>query len=196
MQAERLTKIKRLISRLNHEELSNLSSFLSKKKNEAWLKLRVQKIQEHNDKISSLLIGSKVLFTDTRYDLAGIVAKVTGHGRKKTYIEIEGKAWNCPRNMLSVNITEENIVRVKAARKAATAMNKIFSEAMGNVPDKRPLCRACWQRLDKGESKRFLDKKIFRKSGQKFYTILHRHRKDCSKKSKWSKIKKRLSEIR
>lgn len=195
MQTEKLTKIKRLISRLSHEELSNLSSFLSKKKNEAWLKLRAEKIQKHNDEISSLPVGSIILFTDTRYDQAGLVGKITGHGRKRTYVEIEGQVWHCSRNMLSTDITKESIMRVMAARKTATAMNKIFSKAVNRTPDKRPQCRACWQRLDKGQSKRFLDQKTFKKHGRNFFITLHRHRKDCSKKSKWSKIKKRLSEI-
>ncbi|MBA7661847.1 hypothetical protein ES703_69867 [subsurface metagenome] len=184
---KKLTRIKQQISRLEYRQLSELSKYLSKKKEDAWKQKRAQEAIAHSEKIKSLPAGAKVVFADSRYDLCGeigIIKRHLGRGSSRTTVDFGVlKIWNCPRRELSANISEENITRLKAARKASAAIHGIFFNAVGKTNrDIRPYCTACGVRLDKGESKRF--------KGKHITFTMHKFRKNCSMKTRWSKLKK------
>ena len=184
---KKLTRIKQQISRLDYEQLTELSKYLTKKKEDAWKQRRAQKVANHSERIKSLPAGSKVVFTDSRYDLCGeigTIVKHLGRGSFRTTIDFGLlKIWRCPRRDLSEDISEEHITRLKAARKASAAIHGIFYDAVGKSKrDIRPYCTACGVRLDKGESKRF--------KGKHITFTMHKFRKNCSMKTRWSKLKK------
>jgi len=188
---KKLTRIKQQISRLDYEQLTELSKYLSKKKNDASKQRRAQEAVTHSEKIKSLPPGSKVTCTDSRYDLCGEIGTIIQHlgrGSFRTTVDFGAlKIWRCPRRDLSTDISEENIRRLKAARSASAAMNRIFSEAVGDQKrDMRPYCNACGYRIDIGKSKRF-------KGKYQTYTM-HKFRKDCLKKTRWSRIRKTIKQ--
>lgn len=185
---KKLTKIKQQISRLDHAQLIELNKYLSKKKEDAWKQKRAQEAAAHDLKICSLPRGAKVVFTDSRYDLCGkigIKERDLSRGSSRTTVVFGTTRWNCPRRNLSTNISEENIIRLKAARSASAALNRIFTGAIGDQKrDMRPYCNACGYRIDKGKSKRF--------KGKYQTFTMHKFRKDCMKKSRWSTIRKTI----
>lgn len=186
---KKLTRIKQQISRLEYRQLSELSKYLSKKKDEAWKKVRAQDAKDHDLKIVSLPRGSKLVFTDSRYDLCGkigIKERDLSRGSNRTTVIFGTTRWNCPRVDLSTDLREENIRRLKAGHAASAALSGIFSKAAGDQKrDMRPYCCACGWRIEKGKSKRF--------KGKYQTFTMHKFRKDCDKKSRWSKIRKEQS---
>jgi len=187
---KKLTRIKQQISRLEYRQLSELDKYLSKKKDEAWRRIRAQEAKDRNLKIVALPRGSKLIFTDSRYDLCGkigIKERDLSRGSNRTTVIFGTTRWNCPRKDLSTDISEENIRRLTAARSASAALNRMFSGALGDQKrDLRPYCCACGWRIDKGKSKRF--------KGKYQTFTMHKFRKDCDKKSSWSRIRKQQSE--
>ncbi len=183
---KKLTRIKQQISRLEYRQLSELSKYLSKKKDEAWRKVRAQDAKNHDLKIVALPRGSKLVFTDSRYDLCGkigIKERDLSRRSSRTTVVFGTTRWNCPRKDLSTDLSEENIRRLKAAHSASAALSGIFSIAVGDQKrDLRPYCCACGWRIDKGKSKRF--------KGKYQTFTMHKFRKDCDKKSSWSRHRK------
>lgn len=184
---KKLTRIKQQISRLDYGQLTELSKYLSKRKEDAWRQKRTQGAAIHDGRIKSLPAGTKIVFTDSRYDLCGMIGTIKRHlgrGSKRSSIDFgDLKTWYCPRRDLSSDISEENITRLKAARHASAAIHGIFYNAAGKSKrDIRPYCTACGVRLDKGESKRF--------KGKHITFTMHKFRKDCSMKTRWSTLRK------
>ena len=186
---KKLTKIRGMIYCLDYEQLTELSKYVSKKKDEAWRRKRAQEAKDHSFKIVALPRGSKLIFTDSRYDLCGkigIKEKDLSRGSTRTTVVFGTTRWNCPRKDLSTDISEENIRRLKAAHAASAALSGIFSKAIGDQKrDMRPYCCACGWRIEKGKSKRF--------KGKYQTFTMHKFRKDCDKKSAWSRIRKQQS---
>ena len=186
---KKLTRIKQQISRLDYGQLSELSNYLAKKKNDAWKNRRAQEAKDHDFKIIALPRGSKLVFTDSRYDLCGkigIKEKDLSRGSTRTVVVFGTTRWTCPRKDLSTDLREENIRRLKAAHAASAALSGIFNKAVGDQKrDLRPYCCACGWRIDKGKSKRF--------KGKYQTFTMHKFRKDCDKKSSWSRTRKQQS---
>lgn len=188
---KRIAKIKSQIRLLEYAQVVELFKWVEKKKDEMWREVRIMKIKEKEDEVRSLPIGAKVVFKDARYEICGTVGKIIKHlgrGSNRTSVDFGKKGtWRVPSRELSADTKEEHIKQLIQNKKLSHVLNRALTGITARPIDRRVKCRACWQRLEKGQSRRFLHQSVFKAHGVRRYMTLHKHRKDCGKKSEWTK---------
>jgi len=128
MSNERLTKIKRLISRLEWEEFTELEKYMRKSQEKKWQKERLKRKLEHEESIKKLSSGTEVTCTDSRDELCGRIGKIVRHlerNSNRTVVDF-GKLgiWRIPRSRLSANVGENRINQLKMCKNLSGVLNK------------------------------------------------------------------------
>lgn len=189
-----VTKVKRLISLLTYEEIVEIEKHTKVRRDLKWKEKREAETKSHIEQIKALPIGTEVLCTDGRLKTGGLVGRITEIAREYASIDFgdEGiretkyQHWRVPIRYLSTDTSEEKRKTILMAK----AMNKRLTGIFRRPPaDRRPRCHACWQRLDRGQSRRFT---CYAQNGRKLYSeTVHRFKKDCGKSSRWADLKKK-----
>jgi len=185
-----LTKIKIQLAKLDSSELKEFRGWLNKKIGQKQREEHQKAIEEHDRRIKSLSAETEVMYTNSTFKLAGYIGKVVRHMRKNTVVDFnELGIWRIPRVHLTTDINKEKADNLKMSYRTSQKLTSVFRKM---TADRRPRCWACKQRLDKGESKRFLDEGVFKAHGIRHYYTMHKYRKDCENKKQWTEIRRRL----
>jgi len=128
MANEKLTKVKRLICRLDWQEFNELEKWLRKRRDKMWVAERLKRRREHEDSIKLLPAGTLVVHTHSGYDLCGKVGKIVRHLERnstRTVVDFdEDGLWRIPRSNLSANISEERLRDLKMCKNLSGIVNK------------------------------------------------------------------------
>jgi len=128
----KLTSIKRSISHLQPEDIRELYRWMRKKDDEAWRKIRLKRKQEHMDRIKALPAGTKVIFTNSRYDLCGKIGTIVRHlerGSVRTVVDFgEAGKWRALRTDLDANVSKERIQSLRMCKNLGTVLNKALNK--------------------------------------------------------------------
>lgn len=129
---EKLTKIKRLIARLDYPQIVQLEKYFHKKKDESWRKERAKRRTEHIEKIRALPVGTEVVSTNTSFELSGKIGKIVRHlgrGSTRTVVDFGDKGtWRVPSQYLSADVSDEYIKRLKGSKIVVKALNSALSK--------------------------------------------------------------------
>jgi len=185
-----LTKIKIQLAKLDSSELKEFRNWLNKKIGQKQREELQKATEEHDRRIKSLSADAEVMYTNSAFKLAGHIGKVVRHTRKYTIVDFdEFGIWRIPRMHLTTDINKEKADNLKMSYRMSQKLTSVFQKL---TADRRPRCWACKGRLDKGESKRFLDEGVFKAHGVRNYYTMHKYRKDCGNKKQWTEMRRKL----
>ena len=128
-----LQKIKIQLSKLNGNELVEISKWIYKRKRIVGRRECKAIIQKKIDDISALPVGTKVIIDNNNWqDLTGKVGEIVRHlgrGSNRSQVKLDetGLIWNIPRRYISVDISEDNLKEIENQKKAGAMLGRIFA---------------------------------------------------------------------
>jgi len=144
MDSNRLKKAKSTVARLDWSDFQKLEKYFKIRRDVLWKAHRAKKIKEKEDEIRSLPPGTKVIHTDTRYEIGGqvgIIVRHLGRGSKRTVIDfgnvIDGyQKWRVWSRNLSADVSDENIKRLNQNKRLGTFMTGILNKVIAKESQK------------------------------------------------------------
>jgi len=135
--AEKLTKIKRLISRLDYKEVCEIRRHVDKRSKIEWRKDSVAAQANYDAEIKALPIGAKVLYFDARFDLAGCVGTIVRHlgsGSPRSAVNFgeDVGTWHVSRKRIEVYTTPERQKMVMQNAKLSGVLSRALNKMMAN----------------------------------------------------------------
>jgi len=132
MTDEQLTKIKRLIARLDYPRIRELEDWVREKRKAAWNKHRAERLMKKEARIRALKPGVKVVVQESRSKLCGkfgVIVRHLGSGSRRTVVEFEnGERWRIASVLLDDDVSKKHIDELKQACGVSKALNSVFEK--------------------------------------------------------------------
>jgi len=138
MESDRLKKAKRATGKLDWEEFVALEKYMRKRRDLLWRLRRAEQTKRKEDEIRNLPSGTKVIHTDTRYEIGGQVGTIVRHlgrGSKRTIIDfgkiVDGyQRWRVWSRNLSADVSEENVKRLNQNKRLGAFMTGVLNKVI------------------------------------------------------------------